>query len=662
MRWEDSDVKLAPTDIANVVIGTAGHVDHGKTSLVEALTGVNADRWDEERERGITIDIGFASRELPDGRRVGFIDVPGHERFVRHMIAGAAGVDVVLLVIAADDGVMPQTREHVDILGLLGARGGVIAITKSDIDAELAVIAAEEAAEFARGTFLEGAPVVRVSSVTGEGLPELWGELERSVLAADPRPADGLFRMPVQRAFTLQGFGTVLTGVPVSGTAKLGDAVEVLPGGGSGRLRGIQSYFRDVEVARAGNSTGLNVSDVDTADCRRGQVVVKRDTFVPAALADVRLVLLPSAAKPLENGTVVRFHTGTAEVAARVGLLETEALDPGADGLAQLRLEEGVVFAREDRFIIRLPSPAAAMGGGTIIGPARRSRTSRARTARSVRAREEASRSDDAFIEHLIETWPESALRADALERAALLPGTRTRAIAAALVESGKVRAFGRGPTYVHARTVARLLERLAATLRELHAARGHLPGVEAARGAVELGVTPALFESVVDSGVAVGELARDETAQGAFVRLASHTPALGPEEAALAERIESACRNSPYSPPSIADLATKLGAELGAKDEAVRRAVAFLVNSGALVRTSAEMYFHRESIDRAREFAKAELRARGVLETQAMKAFMAERGGTSRKYLVQILEYFDRIGLTRREGDERRSGEKSGL
>lgn len=643
-------MKLSQADIANVVIGTAGHVDHGKTSLVEALTGVNADRWKEERERGITIDIGFASRELPDGRRVGFIDVPGHERFVRHMIAGAAGVDVVLLVIAADDGVMPQTREHVDILGLLGARGGVIAITKADIDTELTEIAAEEASEFAKGTFLEGAPVVRVSSVTGEGVDELWRELERCVLAADPRPADGLFRMPVQRAFTLQGFGTVLTGVPVSGTAKLGDVVEVLPGGGRGRLRGIQSYFRDVDLARAGNSTGLNVSDVDTAACRRGQVVVKRDTFEPADLVDARLVLLPSAGRPLKNGAVVRFHTGTAEVAARVALLEGESLSPGADALAQLRLEEPVVFARGDRFILRRPSPAVAMGGGTVIGPGRRSRTSRARTADALRKRETASRADETFVEHLIETWPESAVRADVLGRAALLPQERTRSIVDALVASGSVLAFGPGPSYVHKRTVARLAERLGGLLAELHTTEPHLPGIEMTRAGVELGVAPALLDIVVEAG--------DMTRDGGWVRMASHTPALGDEDAALAERIESACRDARYSPPSVQDLVR----DTGAKDEAVRRAAAFLAHAGKLVETSAGMYFHCESIDHAREFVLGELRARGVLDTQAMKSFMAGRGGTSRKYLLQVLEYFDRIGLTRREGDERRAGEKSGL
>jgi selenocysteine-specific elongation factor len=643
-------VKLSQDDIANVVIGTAGHVDHGKTSLVEALTGVNADRWEEERERGITIDIGFASRELPDGRRVGFIDVPGHERFVRHMIAGAAGVDVVLLVIAADDGVMPQTREHVDILGLLGARGGVIAITKADIDTELAEIAAEEASEFVKGTFLEGAPTVRVSSITGEGVDELWGELERCVLAADPKPSDGLFRMPVQRAFTLQGFGTVLTGVPVSGTAKLGDVVEVLPGGGRGRLRGIQSYFRDVEFARAGNSTGLNVSDIDTSACRRGQVVVKRGTFEPADLVDARLALLPTAGRPLANGAIVRFHTGTAEVAARVALLEGEFLSPEANVLAQLKLEEPVVFARGDRFILRRPSPAVAMGGGVIIGPGRRSRTSRARTAQALRKRETASFADDTFVEHLIETWPESALRADVLGRTALLPLERTRSIVEALVESGHVKAFGPGPSYVHKRTVARLAQRLGGLLAELHAKAPHLPGVEMTRAGVELGVTPALLDTLITAG--------DITRDGRYVCMASYIPTLGKDDAALAERIESACRDARYSPPLLQELVRKLGA----KEEAARRVATFLAHAGKLIETSAGMYFHHQSIDLAREFAVSELRTHGVLDTQAMKSFMAERGGTSRKYLVQVLEYFDRIGITRRQGDERRAGEKSGV
>jgi selenocysteine-specific elongation factor len=657
-------MKLAPDEITNVIIGTAGHVDHGKTKLVEALTGTNTDRWEEERRRGITIDIGFASRDLPDGRRAGFIDMPGHERFVRHMIAGATGVDVVLLVVAADDGVMPQTREHLDIMELVGAREGVVAVTKIDLDRELAELAAEEVRAFLKGTFLEDAPVVPVSSVTGEGLDDLWAALAERVARAGPRSSDGLFRMPVQRVFVREGFGAILTGVPVSGTARPGDAVDVLPGGGRGRIRGVQAYFRDVELARAGHSTGLNVADLDTSACRRGQVVVPADTYEPSVLVDARLHLLPAARhggaddaarKPMATGEEVRFHTGTAEVAAKVVILDGEAIEPGGEALVQFRLEEPVVFDRLDRFVIRRPSPSLTIGGGTIIGPGRRRlRGGRPWIAERVRGRELASRSDESFVEHLIETASGGSIRADILHRAALLPAERTGEIVKSLEAARRLLSFPPGPSYAHSRTIQRLLRRLSESLAELHRREPDLPGLDVKRAAAELGVAVPLLGLVVAEGLEAGELARD----GGHLRLASHTPSLGGGDAELAGKVESVFREAGYTPPGPAEVARRLGA----REERVTRVSDFLAHAGALVRVAPGMFFHAEHVGSAREFIRGELGEKGAVETQAVKAFMVSAGGTSRKYLVPLLEHFDRTGLTRREGDLRKAGDGARL
>jgi selenocysteine-specific elongation factor len=640
------DVKLRQEDILNVVIGTAGHVDHGKTRLVEALTGTNADRWEEERERGITIDIGFASRELPDGRRVGFIDVPGHERFVRHMIAGAAGVDVVLLVVAADDGVIPQTREHLDVLDLLGAREGVVAVTKIDIDRELAEVAAEEVREFLKGTFLASATVVPCSAATGEGVEEVWRALVEAVARARPREAAGLFRMPVQRVFTREGFGTVLTGVPAAGTARAGDEVEVLPGGGRGRVRGVQAYFREVEVARAGHSTGLNVADLDPASCRRGQVVVPPGTFEPASLLDARLHLLPTARKPLRTGAVVRFHTGTAEVGARVVVLDRKAVAPGEDSLVQLRLDGPVVCARLDRFVVRRPSPALTTGGGAIIGPAeRRLRSNRPWAAEEVRAREAASRTDEGFVEHLVEAAPEGSVRDDSLRRKALLPAERTREIVKSLLDSGRVLSFPPGPSYVHAGTLDRLSRRLGEALRDLHSRRPDVPGLDASGASAALGVPPALTEFVLQTGVERGEISRD----GSHWRLASHEARLSGDGAALAGRIEARMREAGFAPPSL----DELRGELGAGRDEVARVCAFLAREGPLVEAASGTYFHGDAVERVRRFLVGKLSAGDEVTTQEAKAFM----GVSRKYMLPLLEHFDSAGLTRRRGDSRVPG-----
>src|SRR5579863_7954773 len=351
----------------NIIVGTAGHIDHGKTALVKALTGTDADRLAEEKRRGITIDLGFAHLQLAKDIRIGFIDVPGHERFVRNMLAGAAGIDLVLFVISAMESIKPQTREHFEICRMLGVKAGVIALTKIDLaDPELLELARLEVDEFVAGSFLEGAPKVAVSSITGEGIPELRGELERAARAIEQKKTSGWFRLPIDRAFTMKGFGTVVTGTLISGTLTPEQEVEVYPIGRRLRVRGIQVYGEPATRALAGERTAVNLAGIDPAEIHRGMVLSEVGRFAPARVLDCRLDLLPSA-KPLKNRAPVHFHTGAAETLAEVRYLDNRlTLEPGDSTWARIVLKEPVLTFPGDRFIIRMFSPMLTIGGGVV--------------------------------------------------------------------------------------------------------------------------------------------------------------------------------------------------------------------------------------------------------------------------------------------------------
>jgi selenocysteine-specific elongation factor len=448
----------------------------------------------------------------------------------------------------------------------------------------------------------------------------------------------------------------VLTGIPVSGEARSGDEVAVLPGGGRGRVRGIQAYFREVEVARPGHSTGLNVSGVDAAACRRGQVIVPPGTFEPTRLVDARLVLLPAATKPLASGAQVRFHTGTSEVGAKVVVLEGGRIAPGGNGLVQLRLEEPAVVGRFDRFVIRRPSPALTVGGGTVIGPGKSRLRARPHVVEDLERRERAAASDETFVEHLVETAPGGCVARPELARASLLPRSRLGEVLRALLESGRLVEFSSAgaQAFAAARTVGRAREALSRRLAELHAREPESPGLSVRQAAAELGADPRLVEALADGALPAPADDPGFAREGDRVRLASHEPFLAGDDAkALAREVESACREGAYSPPDARELARRLGAD----EDRLERVVAFLRREGALVRVSPEILFHREHLERARDFVVERLRETGSLGTQELKAFMASSGGTSRKYLVPLLEYFDGIGLTRREGDRRVAG-----
>ena len=353
-----------------IILGTAGHIDHGKTALVRALTGIDTDRLKEEKERGITIELGFAHLELPGGQHLGVVDVPGHEKFVKNMVAGATGIDIVALVIAADEGVMPQTREHMEICTLLGVRHGLVALTKVDlVDEEMLELAQEDIREFARGSFLEDAPILPVSAVSGQGLPEFIAALDRLSRQVPDRPASSLFRLPVDRVFSMKGFGTVITGTLVSGRVQVGDPIMIYPTGITSKVRGIQVHNLSVNAAEAGQRTAVNFQGLDKEAIRRGDVLASPLALKPSYMVDVHFRYLASTTKPMKNRTRVRFHTGTSEILGNLILLEQDELAPGRETVAQLRLDAPVAVVKGDHFVVRSYSPVRTTGGGQVLNP-----------------------------------------------------------------------------------------------------------------------------------------------------------------------------------------------------------------------------------------------------------------------------------------------------
>ncbi len=353
-----------------IILGTAGHIDHGKTSLIKAISGTDTDRLKEEKERGITIELGFASLDLPGGQHLGIVDVPGHEKFVKNMVAGATGIDIVVMVIAADEGVMPQTREHMEICTLLGIQHGLIAMTKTDmVDEEWLELALEDISEFSQGTFLEDAPILPVSSVTGDGIPELISTIDEIAGSIPQRPPSSLFRLPIDRVFTMKGFGTVITGTLVSGKITVGETIMVYPTGITSKVRGIQVHNQSAESAEVGMRTAINFQGLNKTAVKRGEVLSTPDALIASYMVDISFHYLASSKKPLKNRTLVRFHTGTSEVMGYLILLEQEELPPGQTVVAQLRLDTPVAIVKDDRFVIRSYSPVRTIGGGQVLNP-----------------------------------------------------------------------------------------------------------------------------------------------------------------------------------------------------------------------------------------------------------------------------------------------------
>jgi len=631
------------------IAGTAGHIDHGKSALIQALTGIDPDRWEEEKRRGITIDLGFAHLDLGEDLRVGFIDVPGHERFVKNMLAGVGGIDLVLLVVAADESIKPQTREHFDICRLLGIQKGLVVITKSDlVERDILDLVKLEVQDFLAGSFLEGAPVVAVSSRTGEGLETLKSELRRLSLEIAARPINLPFRLPIDRAFVMKGFGAVVTGTLIAGRIAKEAEVEIFPLGRRARVRGIEVHNQPVEVAVAGQRTALNLSGVEARELARGMALAPPGFFEATGQLACALSLLPSA-RPLKNRARVHFHCWAAETVAEVVLLGTKELSGGERTYAQLRLVEPGLFLPGDRFIIRQFSPVITIGGGVVLDnhpPRQRPSDPQVRQFLEVMERGD----PEARLELLAAQAGEVALPA-LVARTGWQPDEVVR-VAQPLGEKQRVLVLGQPPgLLVHIEHFQALAKQVVETLEEFHAANPLLPGMTKeelrARAAARVSAptalpSPLLFNAVLQALGARGKV----EARGEIVRRTGREIQMTSEELAARDEITRAFESANLAVPSAKEILAALPIDRARAE----KILLILLKEGVLVKVAEDLLFHRAALERLRGL----LARRKEQSNRLNVAIFKELTGLSRKYAIPLLEYLDRERVTRREGDER--------
>lgn len=626
----------------NVTLGTAGHIDHGKTALVKSLTGCETDRLKEEKERGMSIDLGYAPCTIGD-TQVGIVDVPGHEHFVKTMVAGASGMDGVMLVVAADDGIMPQTREHLDILTLLGVEHGLVALTKVDrVDAEHLALVQADLAQYLRGTFLERAPVLGVSNVTGAGFDAFYEALWALVRSIRPKSLDGVFRMPLDRAFSASGHGTIVAGIPVSGSARVGDEVQLLPHGLTSQIRRIEVYGQPGDTVQAGQCAALNVRHWEHQAVGRGDCLATPGYFAASDWFVCRLRLLPHEKLLLKHNAKVKFHTGTAEVVATVTLLDSDHLTAGQEALIQVHTASPVVAGPGDRFILRSLSPVATIGGGLVVeGVERRLRRHRPEILEDLGQRADAVADPARLVEYCLRTAAGLATRpADVGLRAKVLPG-RLAEILADLRRDGRAIEFG-GGLFIHRDTADRAAGLIAGLVGQFHAREPESPGIALDElrqtSGVERGVLDALLAWMISEGRLVERLQR--------LALPAHQATFRDPDARLLETLETLLRDGGFHPPGPAELAT----QSGAKPADVERLLRILREHGRAVPVPEGIVFHRDAIDRARAILAEHFRKEARLESVDFKYLL----DTTRKFALPLLDYFDRIGVTRRVGNTR--------
>jgi selenocysteine-specific elongation factor len=618
----------------NIIAGTAGHIDHGKTALVRALTGIDTDRLEEEKRRGISIDLGFAHLDLTPELRIGFVDVPGHERFVKNMLAGVGGIDLVLLVIAADESIMPQTREHFDICRLLGIGQGIVVLTKADlVDRDMLILARLEVGDFVAGSFLAGAPCIAVSSTTGEGLDELRARLAELAARIPAKDSSRPFRLPIDRAFSMRGFGTVVTGTLISGSVAREQEVELHPGGRRLRVRGIQVHGQAAERALAGQRTALNLAGIEPQDLARGMVLAEPGRFRATKQIDCALDLLPSA-KPLKNRAPVHFHAGTAEVEAEVRLLEGGAtLRPGARAYVRLILREPLLLVPGDRFIIRMFSPVATIGGGVVVDITGHRYRRGDRAPQRLGTLERGTPGERVAL--LVRESKYGMSLAD-LATASGLGGAEIEQAAGAQA----LLAIRQPELWLVDREWSRdAVARVTDVLGEFHRQHPLAPGMprEEVRSREFSGAPPFLLDALVVR--APGLVVEGET-----LRLASHKVVLKQDEEQASASMEAIFEKAGLAVPPVSEALAKSGVD----PARARTLLQILLRQGRLVKIGDELVFHRSALDRLRQ-----LLAPYKGQRLAVPQFK-DLAGVSRKYAIPLLEYLDRERVTRRDGDQR--------
>ena len=633
------------------MLGTAGHVDHGKTALVKMLTGCNTDRLAEEQQRGLTIDLGYAPCRMYDERIVGVVDVPGHVDFIRNMVAGVQGIDVVIFVVAANDGVMPQTREHLDILTLLGVRHGVIALTKVDmVDEEMRELAADDVRQFVRGTFLDGAPICPISNITGEGFDGFFTALNAVVDACEEREISGLFRVWISDTFTIRGFGSVVTGIPASGVVHLGDKLHLFPGDEIGRVRRLEVYGEDAEEGRAGECLAINLTDIDADALHRGTLLCAGDAVQPVTMVEAELRLLDAVTRPLKDYTQVHLHVGTAEAMAYIAVLDDRELHPAQTHFVQLRLSEPLGVAPGDRFVIR--SSVAGLGGGhiTTIGGGRilgvsnlRLRRNRPWTLAMLQARREAIDSPRDWCALMLK---EAGVPLDprGLAQRAYLPVHSVNEILPGLLADEVIHDAGNG-RYLHGETIAAAGETIRQHLEEFYAANPLALGIGEGEFTKTLTLDHDLLRLAIAQLLEVKILER----RGVVLALKGRKAAISDDDRRLLTRLEEEYTRAGLTPPALEEL-PELFRE---RADRLAKLTRLLVDNGILVRLDQSLLMHRDAVAAARAVAIRLFAEAGAFTTMDFRDAL----GVSRKYAVPLLDYFDTARLTVRAGNRRTPG-----
>lgn len=625
----------------NITLGTAGHIDHGKTALIRLLTGCETDRLKEEKERGMSIELGFAPCRLGE-LEVGIVDVPGHEHFIKTMVAGATGIDGVIFVVAADDGIMPQTHEHLQILTLLGVRYGMVALTKVDIVGADRVEAVKgELAGFLWGTFLQDADICPLSAITGQGFDGFYKSLKALIARIKPRDTEGIFQMPVERVFSVKGFGTIVSGIPASGAAMVGEELTLLPEGAKSRVRAIQVYGKESQQVRSGQCAAVNLPQLDASKLKRGQVLTRGDFLRAAHWFTCDLQVLEAQEEPIRNGRQYKFHTGTSEVTAVVYVLT----EPDADGrmLVQVRTEEPVAAGIRSAFILRQLSPMRTCGGGTIVAAQDRRIKRRPEVVDELRARAQVIADAERFVVYALRTGLcGTAAGAQEIARAVQQTPEKTAQVLEKLTACGEVVQIA--GQFIHGQVLEELEARLRQQVEQYHRQNAQSPGVDEETLCVTVAEPKPLVKAVLGRMLAEKKL----TVVKDRIALPGHKQQFDPRQKQMLDRIEAMYLQKLFGPPSVAELT----AALKTNDKAVEQAIKILVEQQTLRRVEQGMYFHAEAIVQAKQRITEHVggKGQGRLESVDFKYLV----DTTRKYALPLLDYMDKIGFTRRSGNTR--------
>lgn len=623
-----------------IVIGTAGHIDHGKTTLVKALTGIDCDRLKEEKERGITTELGFAHWRLSEDLLAGIVDMPGHEKFVRHMVAGAWGIDTVMLIVAADEGVMPQTREHMDVCEMLGLTSGVVVITKKDlVDEEMVQLVEEDIVEFMKGRALEGAPVVAVSAATGENLDVLRDILIEISAGIEERSREGIFRLPVDRVFSIKGLGTIVTGTCISGSLSVGEEVEILPSAKHAKVRSIQAYHDDVKEAAAGQRIALNLQGLDRIEVERGSMLARPDTLLFSSRIDASLKLLDLPLNPIRHDSVLRFHIATTQEEARLVILDKDQIEPGQELFVQFVFKKPVVVLPGDRFILRGPYAVQTVGGGIVLDimPSRHKRKSEG-LDKIYRLLHKGTDLEKAGYH--IRKNGFKGIRHHALAALTGRDPASTEKIGSSLQTGNAVKRFG--AIYIHMECFTEYKEKLLVFVGEYHRANPLKVGIPKEELRTRLPATDVLvFQAALDECAGEGHIVVEKD------KVLSSKHAQGTKETGKMEgRVLDVLLAAGFTPPYIKEMSPMIGVT----EKNLRDFLDRLAFGGAVVKVTQDMYFHRDVIDDLRKRVTDFLQRHNEMTPSDFKTEL----NLSRKYLIPLLEYLDQIKLTIRKGDKR--------